>query len=124
MEIKNHKILLIDDDPIVLKSFARLLTIQKFDTITASNYEEAIKAIQNESFDLVVSDIRMPGKNGVETVADIQKNLKSAGKGDLPIIFITGYAEFGDQLNATFLGEILTKPVDSEILLRTIRDYL
>ena len=66
----------------------------------------------------------MPGKNGVETVTDIQAQLKKAGKGDLPIIFITGFAEFGDQLNASFLGEILHKPVDSDVLLRTIRDYL
>lgn len=124
MSTENKKILLIDDDPIVLKSFARLLRLEKYDAITAANYEEAIGAIRSEHLDLVVSDIRMPGKNGVETVTEIQKYLREAGKSDLPIIFITGYAEFGDQLNASFLGEILPKPIDSDSLLRAIRDYL
>ncbi len=114
----------MDDDPIVLKSFARLLSKHGYGIITAGSYEEAIAAINNEQFDLVLSDIRMPGKNGVETVSDIQKQLKAAGKSDLPIIFITGYAEMGDQLNATFLGEVLNKPIDMDKLLNTIRDYL
>ena len=54
---EKNKILLIDDDPLVLKSFARLLMVQKFNTITASNYQEALAAIQNKQFDLIVSDI-------------------------------------------------------------------
>ena len=83
-----------------------------------------MKAIQAESFDLVLSDIRMPGKNGVDTAREIQQNLSDAGKKDLQIIFITGFAEFGDQLQANFLGEVLHKPVDNEKLLATIRDYL
>ena len=81
-------------------------------------------ALESEKIDLVLSDIRMPGRNGVETVAAIQDKLKSMGMKDVPIIFITGYAELGDQLNANFLGEILTKPIDVNKLLLTIREYL
>lgn len=119
-----QRILLIDDDPLVLKSFMKLLTTEGYEVIPTSSYEEAVSAIDTEKFDLVLSDIRMPGKNGVETVSDIQTRLSQSGKKDLPIIFITGYAEYGSQLHANFLGEVLYKPVDNEKLLFTIRDYL
>ena len=120
----NRKILLIDDDPLVLKSFTKLLKSEGYDVMPSSSYDEAVTVIQEQQFDLVLSDIRMPGKNGVETVSDIQSRLVKAGKKDLPIIFITGYAEFGAELHANFLGEVLHKPVDNDRLLTAIRDYL
>ena len=119
-----NRILLIDDDPLVLKSFKKLLTVGGYEVIPVSSYEEAIKVIENKNFDLILSDIRMPGKNGIETVSEIQQRLIKAQKKDLPIIFITGYAEVGDHLHANFHGEVLNKPVDKDLLLATIRDYL
>jgi len=115
---------LVDDDPLVLKSFTKLLFTEGYEIIPASSYGEAVAAIDTKEFDLVLSDIRMPGKNGVETVSDIQSRLVKAGKSDLPIIFITGYAELGAKLHANFLGEVLHKPVDNNRLLTVIRDYL
>ena len=119
-----NKILLIDDDLLVLKTFDMLLKRNGYGVITASSYEQALQAIHKENFDLILSDIRMPNKNGVQTVAEIQQRLAQAGKKDLPIIFITGYAEIGEQLHANFHGEILNKPVDNDRLLMVIRDYL
>ena len=118
------RILLIDDDALVLKSFSNLLSREGYQVIPSASYEEAMRAFRDQEFDLVLSDIRMPEKNGVETVSEIQSRLVQAGKKDLPIIFITGFAEYGDQLNATFVGEVLNKPVDADKLLTTIRDYL
>jgi CheY-like chemotaxis protein len=118
------KILLIDDDPLVLRSFKNLLSRAGYEVISALSYKEALKAFEEKEFDLVLSDIRMPGKNGVEVVSEIQSRLADVGKKNLPIIFVTGYADFSDQLNATFIGEVLTKPVDNDKLLMTIRDYL
>lgn len=120
----NKKILVIDDDDLVLKSFQSLLKKAGYDVITADCYDDALVKFNTTTFDLVLSDIRMPGKNGVEAVTDIQSNLIRAGKKDLPIIFITGYSKESIQLNASFLGEVLSKPIDSEHLLLTIRDYL
>ncbi len=119
-----NKILLIDDDLLVLKSFEMLLKRAGYIVIMASCYEQALEAIKKEDFSLILSDIRMPNKNGIETVREIQQNLIQAGKNDLPIIFITGYAEIGDQLHANFYGEILSKPVNNDHLLAAIRDYL
>jgi len=120
----NSKILVIDDDPLVLKSFSMLLSRDGFDVLSASSCDEAIAIIETEDFDLILSDIRMPGKNGIETVSEIQSKLITAGKKDLPIIFITGYAEDSQELQANFVGEVLYKPVDNSKLLSAIRDYL
>lgn len=117
-------ILLIDDDELVLKTFTNLLRRSGYEVESASSYIEALKIFEAKKFDLILSDIRMPGKNGVETVSEIQRRLLDTGKKDVPIIFITGYVEMGDELNADFYGEILNKPVDKDLLLATIRDYL
>jgi len=119
-----RKILLIDDDTLVLRSFENLLCMEGYHVFAVTSYDSAISVIEDEPIDLVVSDIRMPGKNGVETVEEIQLRLKNAKKPDLPIIFITGFAKMGSELNANFHGEVLYKPVDSDLLLATIREYL
>jgi len=62
--IKN-RILLIDDDSLVLKTFTRFLEKQDYVVIPADSYDAAMKAIKEEEFNLILSDIRMPGKNGV-----------------------------------------------------------
>lgn len=118
------KILLIDDDPLVLRSFTKLLDNEGYEVIPVPSYEQAVEAIGKKGFDLVLSDIRMPGKSGVETVSDIQNHLLKSGKKDLPIIFITGFANLSAELNANFFGEVLYKPVDKDRLLIAIRDYL
>lgn len=120
----SRRVLLIDDDLLVLRTLTRLLESEDYEVIAAASYDEALKAIREKAFGLVLSDIRMPGKNGVETVSEIQSSLIQAGKKDLPIVFITGYAEYGSELHANFLGEVLYKPLDNEKLLLTIRDYL
>lgn len=118
------RILLIDDDPLVLKSLKKAIETDGYAVIPADGYDAACQVIGREEFDLVLSDIRMPNKNGVETVDAIQSALIKAGKKDLPIIFITGYAGDEAKLKAEFFGETLYKPVDIQKLLITIRDYL
>ena len=119
-----RKILLIDDDRLVLDSYKNLLVRKGYEVIPAMSCEEALKVFDWMDFDLIISDIRMPGKNGVETVSMLQSNLKKVGKDPLPIIFMTGFAEFADELEASELGEVLAKPVDALELLEAIKRSL
>ena len=119
-----RKILVIDDDHLVLESINKVLKREGYETSLTQCAEEAIKKAQEGSFDLVISDIRMPGKNGVEAIREVRKLFDEKIKKDIPIIFITGYAEMGDQLKAEQLGEVILKPFDLDHLVVTIREYL
>ena len=118
------RILLIDDDSLVLRSLEKLLVVNGYYVDCAGDYASALRLIERSDFDLIISDIRIPEKNGTEIVREIQNALAAGGKKELPIIFITGYAGEDFRLNASFLGETLYKPVDIDKLLTIIRDYL
>ena len=119
-----RKILVIDDDKLVLESVNKVLKREGYETSLAQSADEAINEAQKESFDLVISDIRMPGKNGVEAIREVRKLFDEKVRKDIPIIFITGYAEMSDQLKAENLGEVILKPFDLSRLVMTIREYL
>jgi len=118
------RILVIDDDELVRKTIDAVLKRADFKPTLVSSGNDAITAIQSGSFDLVLSDIRMPGKDGVETVREIQNLVKKNSPREIPVVFITGYAELSRQLHAEGLGEVILKPFDLDHLLITIREYL
>jgi CheY-like chemotaxis protein len=119
-----RKILVIDDDPLVLKSVGGVLRRADYAYVLVDDGFKAEAELKKQSFDLVISDIRMPGRNGIETVEEIRNLVNQTTKKDLPIIFITGYATMGQELNAEELGEVILKPFDLDHLLNTIREYL
>jgi DNA-binding NtrC family response regulator len=122
--ISKTTILLIDDDQLVLRSLEKALKMNGYNVLAVDGDEAAMSAIRNNNFDLVLSDIRMPGKNGVDIAKEIQSCLIANGKKDLPVIFITGFSGDEMKLQAPLVGETLYKPVDIDRLLTTIRDYL
>lgn len=117
-------ILLIDDDQLVLRSLEKALKMDGYQVLAVDGYEPAMTAIREKDFNLILSDIRMPEKNGVDTAKEIQSCLIANGKKDLPVIFITGYSGDEVKLQAPLVGETLYKPVDIGHLLTVIRDYL
>jgi len=119
-----NRILLIDDDSLVLRSLEKLLVLNGYHVDCADDYPSALQYVKKSNFNLIISDIRIPEKNGMEIVREIQSVLTASGKEELPIIFITGYAGEDLRLNASFLGETVYKPVDIDKLLTLIRDYL
>lgn len=120
----NKKILVIDDDDLVRKSVQRVLVNAGYNVTCANGANQAIDEIKKQDFNLIVSDIRMPDKNGIETVREIRKIVSQHSPKDIPIIFITAYAEISDQLGAELLGEVIIKPFDLDHLLITITEYL
>lgn len=119
-----NKILVIDDDDLVRVSVQRVLVSAGYDVTCAQGATQAIDEIKKQDFDLIVSDIRMPDKNGVETVREIRKIVSQHSPKDIPIVFITAYADTSEQLGAELLGEVIIKPFDLDHLLITITEYL
>ena len=116
------KILVIDDEEILTKTFSRLLERSGYEVYTAKNGQDAQIMVEDEKFDLIICDIRMPGLNGVETVRKIKEILEARGSDVTPVIFIAGYADVKLESEAWSLKPIayLYKPFDNFELLRIV----
>ena len=114
-------VLIVDDDTtfcLMLKSF---LENNGFTVQEVFNAESALKALSQEKFDMVLTDFRLPDKDGIQLLNEIRKEWA-----DLPVILMTRYAEIRTAVNAIKLGafEYVTKPVNPDELLLTIRKAL
>lgn len=107
------KILVVDDDPVVGKSFDRVLSGKGYAVITASNGEEALSKLASESYDLVFTDIKMPGMNGLEVAERVK-----ASQPWLPVVIITGYGTEDNEARAEAAGVsgFLQKPLSPEMI--------
>lgn len=116
-------ILVIDDDRMVLLTLKRLLVKEGYKVSTALSGQEALKLIEQIDFDLVISDLKMPMMNGIETLKKIREYLTQNKKDPVPEVIITGYAKediYQDALALNAAGYI-DKPFDIKPLLQTIR---
>jgi len=120
------KILVIDDEEMVLKSLDKLLKKSGYGVSTARNYDEAMQSVEQSDFNLIISDIRMAGKDGVETVKSIRQYYKENKKDAVPEILITGYADESKYNEAIEMGvsAYINKPFDIKELLDTIGTIL
>jgi CheY-like chemotaxis protein len=66
------RVLVVDDDPVIGQSFDRVLSGKGYAVITASNGEEALRKLKDESYDVVFADIKMPGMSGLEVAERIK----------------------------------------------------
>ena len=107
----------VDDDEDVRKGTARLLEAAGFEARTYASAGEFLGAIDPESGGCIILDVQLPDDNGL----DVQAAL--AGRAVLlPIIFVTGHGEIPDTVRAIQHGavDVLTKPVDGEVLLAAV----
>lgn len=121
----HEKILIIDDDDLVVRTFKKLLFNQGYDVDIANNAVEAITKVAIKQFDLVISDVRMPGDNGVVAIEKI-KNIYQAKRVICGYILISGYAEEDTPSHAIRLGvdKFLYKPIDSSEFLIAVSNEL
>lgn len=118
------RILVVDDDRLVLNSLEKLFRKEGLDVFTAQSGHEALKRIEDLDFDLVIIDIRMPDIDGIETVKRIKEIRKEKDKPDIPVVFITGYADLAANAQAEQLGEVILKPFDLENLLNRVKEQI
>jgi CheY-like chemotaxis protein len=121
MSAQVKKVLVVDDDPVVGKSFNRVLTQQGYVVVTASNGHEALSKLQDGDYDCVFTDIRMPGMDGLELAEQVH-----ARKSWTPVVIVTGYGTTANEERAKAAGvtAFLQKPVTPEMLEATARDAM
>ena len=120
MPRKAH-LLLVDDDPSTLASLSRAFRLAGHEATVCDNASRALDLIRNEAFDLILSDVVMPGKNGIEFLED----LKKAGV-KIPVVLVSGEANIEMAVRATKLGamDFLEKPLSTDKLLVTLENAL
>lgn len=112
------KLLVIDDEPAIREGVRRILESESFQVETFANGHAALERIKQEPFDLVVTDLKMPGISGMEVLKAIKEI-----QPDLPVIFITGYSSVDSAVEVMKLGAVdyIAKPFTPEEMLSTIR---
>jgi len=120
------KILVIDDEEILTKTFARLLEKAGYEVFICKTGTDAIEMVKEESFDLIICDIRMPGMSGVETIWKIAEAFENSGQVRPPYIFITGYADQIAEEKARALNPAayIEKPFDNLVLLNKVKELI
>ncbi|MEH0834258.1 two-component system response regulator GlrR [Pectobacterium cacticida] len=118
---KTASLLLVDDDPSLLKLLGMRLTSEGFSVNTAQSGQEALRLLTRETFDLVISDLRMDEMDGMALFAEIQRYQPG-----MPVIILTAHGSIPDAVAATQQGvfSFLTKPVDRDALYKAIDDAL
>jgi DNA-binding NtrC family response regulator len=115
------RLLLVDDDPNTLASLARAFRLAGHEATVCDSADRALEQVKAQRFDLIFSDVVMPGKDGLAFLAE----LKAAGS-TTPVVMISGQANIQMAVRATQLGAVdfLEKPLSTDKLLLTIENVV
>ena len=107
------QVLVIDDDAVVGRSFNRVLSEKGYEVSTALSGEEAMQTLENTNFDVVFTDIKMPGMDGLEVTEKIKARCPWT-----PVVVITGYGTQANEVRASVLGAngFVRKPLTPEMI--------
>lgn len=123
-----RSILLIDDDKLVLKALSRFLHMHGYNVEPAESGEEALEKITKHhiKIDLVITDIRMPGIDGIETIKRLREFHHKHHSRSVPEIVITGFMDQEAELEAEKLGirDYIYKPFVTTEFIKTIEDRI
>lgn len=121
MEAYRAKILVVDDEESNLLAMQKILTHEAYQVATAKQAASALTLFRRQAFDLVLTDLRMPGVTGLELLRSIRKENSS-----VPVVVLTAYGTVADAVEAMKLGAVdfLAKPLRREVLLRCVQDSL
>ena len=113
------KLLLVDDDANTLASLARAFRLAGHEAVVCDHADRALELAKTQRFDMILSDVVMPGKDGLTLLAE----LKTAGI-QTPVVMVSGQANIEMAVRATRLGAIdfLEKPLSTEKLLMTVEN--
>ncbi|MEW5802796.1 MAG: response regulator [bacterium] len=115
------RVLVVDDEQNSREGLSKILTKEGYVVHTAENGKKALLEAENNKFDLIITDLRMPEMDGIEVLEKLRKKNK-----DIGVVIVTAYGEVNSYLKAMNLGafEYLNKPIHLEELRRVINKAL
>jgi CheY-like chemotaxis protein len=119
-----NKIIIIDDDTQVLTTLKKMLEREGYEIVTASDGKEGVRCYRENPTDLIITDLIMPEKEGIETILELRQDFPA-----VKIIAISGcarnspmtYLELAENLGAQYT---FSKPVERKKLLNAVQDLL
>ena len=121
MTVKEARILVVDDEPTILETLQAILQAEGYVVDTAGDGETAIQAIRARPYDLVLTDLKMPGIDGLGVLAEVRKSSPVT-----VTLMMTGYGSVDSAIEAVHLGayEYLLKPMEVSELKQAVRRSL
>lgn len=120
-DAKKQIILAVDDEPDLLEIMTFMIENAGFEVLTASNSNEALDLVKKNNISVIVSDVRMPGGDGIHLLDNINKAAPPTG---LPVILVTGYADSSEEeMKTKGAKAVMSKPIDFSSLIKTINQY-
>jgi two-component system cell cycle response regulator DivK len=120
--VSGSPILVVEDNDKNMKLFRDVLRATGYDTLEATTGEDAVELARTSAVALVLMDVQLPGIDGVEALAQLRGDERTAS---IPVLALTAQAMFGDEqrfLDAGFDG-YLSKPVDIAALIAAVKDH-
>jgi EAL domain-containing protein (putative c-di-GMP-specific phosphodiesterase class I) len=115
------KVLLAEDEALVARGLERVLRAEGYDVQVAADGHEAVHMLEETSFDVVITDIQMPGPNGIELLRRVRERSK-----EVPVVLMTGNPKVETAVDALELGAIhyLLKPINTESFCKAVEKAL
>ena len=116
-----ERILVADDDAVIREGLRRILTAEGYDVETVSNGLAALERLEEQSFKLLVTDLKMPGMSGLEVLQSLR-----VCQPELPVVLITGYAAIDNAVEAMKNGatDYLSKPFGNDELISKVKNAM
>ena len=116
-----HSILFVDDDYEFRKTMKKIFERRGYDFVGAADGIEALELLSERTFDLIISDLRMPNLDGIGLMEEIRRQSM-----DLPIIFLTAHGEIESYMDLMNMGafDYLNKPISAPEMLRVVQRAL
>jgi len=117
---RRSRVLVVDDEPTLVEIVKEILESEHYEVVTASSGAHALAEIYRQLPDLVLTDLQMPGMNGLEMLQRIRADLQTA---QVPVVFLTVADSLDTEVKALDLGadDYITKPIERARLLSRVR---
>ncbi|QQD18509.1 twitching motility response regulator PilH [Spongiibacter nanhainus] len=117
------RVLIVDDSPTEVLKLSQILSKSGYDVLTADSGEKGVEMVRQESPDVILMDVVMPGLNGFQATRQLSRDPETS---NIPIIIVTTKDQETDRLWGQRQGAkgYLTKPVDGKELVKTIQSVL
>ncbi len=122
-EDSKKTVLIVEDNDMNMNLFDLLLTTAGYQTIQSCNGSEVMGIVESKALDLIVMDIQLPGRSGIDLTKELKANDMFSA---IPVIAVTAFSMVGDEekMRAAGCDDYLAKPLDIEVFLETVARHM